>query len=257
MIKKLLLATTMALAMVAPTKADVFTLGGIDWTTNASTSNLSLSTTAPPGGQTTNIPCIICGTNQPQQFQDFGYNNYQQGGNITNFNAFSDGTAAHGGVTLANDTQGTPYIDSFLRAFLIANFAANLDLNIGIDVNTATGAGPERLQLFAVLDVQNHNILALYNGGIQGTALPTNNNGTGFPDYFLTGFNLDRSDLQLDSKIEFFARWTNTSDGAESFFLVPVAVPGPVVGAGLPGIIAACVGLWGLALHRRRQRMAA
>jgi hypothetical protein len=31
------------------------------------------------------------------------------------------------------------------------------------------------------------------------------------------------------------------------------AVPGPIVGAGLPGIFAACIGLWGLAMKRRRR----
>lgn len=34
--------------------------------------------------------------------------------------------------------------------------------------------------------------------------------------------------------------------------LTPVAVPGPIVGAGLPGMIAACFGLIGLARRRRR-----
>lgn len=33
----------------------------------------------------------------------------------------------------------------------------------------------------------------------------------------------------------------------------PAAVPGPVVGAGLPGLVTACFGLWGL-YHRRKQR---
>jgi hypothetical protein len=36
---------------------------------------------------------------------------------------------------------------------------------------------------------------------------------------------------------------------------VPLAaVPGPIVGAGLPGIVAGCFALWGLAVQRRRRR---
>jgi hypothetical protein len=38
---------------------------------------------------------------------------------------------------------------------------------------------------------------------------------------------------------------------------VPLAeVPGPVVGAGFPGIVAGCIGLWGLAMKRRRRNQA-
>lgn len=33
------------------------------------------------------------------------------------------------------------------------------------------------------------------------------------------------------------------------------AVPGPVAGAGIPGIVAACIGLFGLAKNRRRRRL--
>jgi len=36
----------------------------------------------------------------------------------------------------------------------------------------------------------------------------------------------------------------------------PLAVPGPVVGAGFPGIVAGCIGLWGLAMKRRRRNQA-
>jgi hypothetical protein len=218
-----------------PAQADSVTVfGGLNWTINANTSVLTLVNVVPPGGQVDNIPCIICGTNQPQQFQNFGFNNYQQGGNISTFQAFSDADPVHGGVQLANDTQGTAYTASFLRAAIIG---ANANFNIGIDVNTANGQTPEVLQRFAVLDVANHVVLAYFSGP---ATLSTNNNGTGFPDMFLTGFDINRNDILPGAQIEFVAQWSNTSDGAESFFLSPVvAVPGPLAGAGIPGIISA------------------
>src|SRR5262252_5581121 len=49
----------------------------------------------------------------------------------------------------------------------------------------------------------------------------------------------------------FNAGWNGASDGAESFFIMP-RVPGPTVGAGLPGLAAACIGLVALALRRRK-----
>lgn len=46
-----------------------------------------------------------------------------------------------------------------------------------------------------------------------------------------------------------------STDGAESFLAFQQApVPGPIAGAGLPGILASCLALWGLA-KRRRERL--
>jgi hypothetical protein len=45
----------------------------------------------------------------------------------------------------------------------------------------------------------------------------------------------------------------SSNDGPESFLAFVAPVPGPIVGAGLPGLIAACVGMFGLNRWRRRR----
>jgi hypothetical protein len=214
---------------------------------NANTSTLIVGGPIPAGNQPQNIQCIICGTHQPQQDLTFGYNNYKQGGNISTFATSS--TSALGGVQLDNNTLGDGYGKAFLLSFLAGINAVNV--NVGIDVNTAQGAGPEILERFVVVDLANKLILA--DTGQIHMSLPTLNNGNGFPDYTISGFDLNRNDILPGAQLAFLARWSNTSDGAESFFLVPQAVPGPVVGAGLPGLIAACGALLALARSRRRR----
>jgi hypothetical protein len=243
--KKLLYAIALTAALATPAYAINFDFGGQVFSTNANTDALVVGGPVPAGNQPENIQCIICGTTQPQQDATFGYNNYQQGGNITEFLASS--TAQLGGVQLDNNTLGTGYTKLFLLSFLAGINSPSF--NIGVDVNTAAGQGAEVLQRFAVVDLANHVILA--DTGVINMSLPTLNNGTGFPDYTISGFNLQRGDILPGANIAFLANWSNTSDGAESFFIVPQAVPGPIAGAGLPGILAACVGLWGL--HRRRK----
>jgi hypothetical protein len=46
----------------------------------------------------------------------------------------------------------------------------------------------------------------------------------------------------------------SSTDGPESFLAFQaVAVPGPLAGAGLPGIVTACFGLWMMARRRRNK----
>jgi hypothetical protein len=63
----------------------------------------------------------------------------------------------------------------------------------------------------------------------------------------------------LENGLTYFNIHTANNPGGEIrgqlLSIGAVAVPGPIVGAGLPGLVAACVGL--LALARRRRRLAA
>jgi hypothetical protein len=63
--------------------------------------------------------------------------------------------------------------------------------------------------------------------------------------------------LDLTHEYAFFARISGATDGPDSFFLVasPAAVPTPIVGAGIPGMVTALGGLWVLA-RRRRNKLA-
>jgi hypothetical protein len=249
--KRLLFAALLALAPV-PAFADSISL----FSTTASTSELSLIANAiPQGNQPQNNPCLICTSTQPQQPATFGYNDYKNTGNETSFIEFSSATV---GAKLDQDVVGTGYAVSFLKAYLLAQAAQNTagSFQIGIDVNTATGAGAEVLEAFAILNLTQMTIIAQYSlFDAIGTPLPTNNNGTGYPDYLMSGINLDRGDIALGDQIVFYARWSNASDGGESFFLVPTpqAVPGPLAGAGLPGLLVACAGLVALVRRRRKQ----
>jgi len=227
--KKFLFTTAALLALAAPASAQ--TIG--QFSTTSSTSSLSLESVVPGGNQPLNHPCLICGTNQPQQPALFGYNNFDATGNVDTYVMFSTATV---GGSLGQDVLGTGYDASFLRDFLLAGNSLPT-FSVGIDVNDTTKA--QTLEAFAFLNLTQKTILAEFSlfdpTGVQVLAP---NNGTGFPDYLLTGFDIDRTDIALGDQVIFFAVWSGANDGPESFFLVPNAVPGPTIGAGLPGLLA-------------------
>lgn len=241
----LLLAST-ALATL-PAKADI--LGGIDFTLAGATI-LTLGG-VPSGNQVQNVPCIICGANQPNQTNfatGFGYTDYGNQGNQTTEAYFSSGILRD--TVLGQDTiSGTNYSLAQLTNLLLALGDPSLTFSIGIDMNDTNDA--QTLESFYFLDLTTQTVLATFSPQPGGVLLPSINNGTGFPDYTLNGLSL--AGLNPNDQYAFFMRISGANDGPDSFFIVPSvqAVPGPIVGAGPIGLAAA--GLFGLNFWRRRR----
>ena len=166
------------------------------------------------GPQSTSNPCIIAGT-QCQQPAGFGFNNFISNGNISSYDMFS--TTPTG--TVLNGVEGNPYTVAQLTALGSTSFL------IAIDVNT-TGAKGETLQLFEVIDKTTNTVL--YNFVGPADIGHISNNGNGWADFTLSTVNL--AGLPSTDQILFHAVWNNASDGAESFFLLPGAVPVPEIG---------------------------
>jgi opacity protein-like surface antigen len=251
--KRLVIAAALACIAVTSANADVI-LGGQTWT-GAGSETINLVTGA-VGNQPNDAPCLICGASQPQQPAGFGYNDFSSGGNITSITAFSD--QGNGGRntlldnTFNNTLTGGYQIGdgSLFKAFLLAHGDTNVNLafNIGVDVNDTNQA--QTLNSFFFLDLTTHTVLASYLCIVNCT-VPSLHNGTGFPDYTLTGFSLNG--VNPGDEIIFAAHMTGLNDGPDSFFLEPAAaaVPAPIVGAGLPGLLGGLFALAGLAWRRR------
>ena len=130
-------------------------------------------------------------------------------------------------MAVADGVQGTPY------------WGAQLDAVATNGFNVA-----ETLQLFQV--IVNGVVRDQFTGP---AAIPPGNNGNGFGDYALATV----APFAATDQVLFHAVWNGATDGAESFFIIPV--PGPLAGAGLPGLIAGLGGL--IALARRRRKLLA
>jgi hypothetical protein len=245
--KKLLLAAAMFGALSAPANADL--LGGIDF--NLSGATILTLGGVPSGNQVQNVPCIICGANQPNQTNfatGFGYTDYGNQGNQTTEAYFSSGILRD--TVLGQDTiSGTNYSLAQLANVLTA-LGGSLSFSIGIDVND-TGTA-QTLESFYFLDLTTRTILAAFSPQPGGTLVPSLNNGTGFPDYTLDGLSL--AGLDPTHEYAFFARISGANDGPDSFFIVPQQVPVGVAGAGIPGLIAGAFTLLGLGRWRKKKK---
>ena len=243
-----LLAGLTALLLASPASATSVSLGldPTPWVTDGA-ATITLSNAVPSGNQVNNLPCIICGANQPQQPALFGYNLFGNTGNADTVSFFS--TATVGGSLGLDQFAGATGYSLLPGSPLLNALGGNLTFSVGLDVNDTGQA--QTLESFWFLNLTQHTVLAVFSPGPGGTLVPDINNGTGFPDYTLNGFSL--AGVSAGDQVMFFARITNANDGPDSFFLLPQvqAVPLPAVGSGFPMLIAGLGGL--VALHRRRK----
>jgi hypothetical protein len=248
--KRLLLATAAVLVLAVGAKADII-LGGQNWIFNG-VDTLTLTPVVPGGNQPLNVQCVICGEHQPQQSPTFGYTDFHNAGNQASEIYFSSNIL--GGGDPGSNVVGTGYDGTFLRNYLIASGDPTLTFTIGVDANDSNN--PQTLQSFFLLNLTTHTVLSAFINGTTGN-IATQNNGTGFPDYTLGTFNITLGqDIHLGDQLIFFARIDNANDGPDSFFIQPtaLAVPGPIAGAGIPGVLAALFML-GLGRYRRRRNL--
>jgi len=163
---------------------------------------------------------------------------------------------------------GTPTGDwstvNFLKAFSLKPTVAPFPTNATITSNPSTSwtVDPNTNQSGSGFCDGSANgatcFLANTAIALQTTPNPSPPPANTFPtnlsfDINFTGTGLDLNVLHL--QIAFIV---NANDTKKTGNLVSedIVVPGPIVGAGLPGLIFACGGLLGLARHRRRGRLA-
>ena len=137
------------------------------------------------------------------------------------------------GANLANYTLSSPnYTVGQIRNIVGNSFM------VGIDVNTTTQPlATEKLDLFTL--TVNGVVQFIYDPLSPGTQMFTVNNGIGFSDQLLSGFNL--SSFAVNDILRFWTSVNNATDGRESFFLVSAtSAPEPaslaILGMGLASL---------------------
>jgi hypothetical protein len=162
---------------------------------------LSLEPVSPRtvGPQDTSVPCIIAGTNC-QNPDGFDWTDFEQKGDISEYDVSSP----------EYDFEDLPP-----------------QFNIAIDVNTAKNG--EILDFFKVIPIDGSTTTELYSYDDDSNIGNLASNGNGFADWILGTFDLGSVDVSSyqDPRIQFQAKWSGNSGGAESFFLVGTEVSDP------------------------------
>lgn len=202
---------------------------GLEATSAMAVTSLTLEN---PGGttfqQTENSPCVIGDTScaQPTGFGE---------------GIIPSGPQAQYDVTSDNYT-----------VLQIMNVIGGLrTFTIGLDVNTTTQPlATEKLDLFSMS--VNGVVQALYDPTSPGTQLYTVNNGNGYSDELIKGFDL--TGFLATDTVTFRAVVNDATDGREQFFIIgantgtPRGLPEPasiaVLGLGMTAL--------GMIRHRRR-----
>jgi hypothetical protein len=180
--------------------------------------------------QTLNSPCVI---GDPSCKNPAGF----------------DSAALPAGPVASYDATSPTYTVQQIR-----NVAGDVFL-VGIDVNTTTQPlATERLDYFALL--VNGEVQFIYDPATSGTQLVTANNGNGYSDALLTGFDL--TSFQAGDEVTFRVIINGPTAGREQFFLAGIGVPAPISAVPEPGTLALLgLGLVGITITRRRNRVAA
>jgi hypothetical protein len=252
--KKLLLASTMLGALAIPAHADFVFNGEVD-------------TTALGFGDVHRLQDDQLPTNRIGSTGQTG----DEVGTVSPTSVTITPTVCTGDANCSGsgDKDSTPTLTAL-------GWTSGARVGLGVDISQ-TGALSDGLNLNSfginVYDSTGTNILATFSLGspfLITAAMGHNGpgNGTDVFDFVLTlaeqqqwdAFNFASGDV-----IGSFVNWgcsgtvsptcQPANDGPDSL-LGFAQVPGPVVGAGLPGLVAACLGLIGLGRRRRRQGLA-
>lgn len=207
--------------------------------------------------------CLSTASNAAILLQNPGSTTYQQTQNrpcvigdnsCSNPNGFSSAAIPNGNLSSYDVTSPTYTVAQIFGILQSYTFF------VGIDVNTTTQPlATEHLQLFS-MTVNNNGLISTVayqdnsgSGDTVGTQLYTNNNGNGYSDELLTGFDL--SSFAQNATVTFRAIVNNPTDGKEQFFLISTEGGGGSNNVPEPGTVAMLgIGLIGLSYAAKRAK---